>query len=85
MARLFNASTALELGIAQYRKDPHLFVRCSSHPTPLEDCVYSRNLRAETCVVDPFQIYRGTALQNWRPLPLLKEFNVSSTLSIQLA
>ena len=63
MARLFNASTAPKLGIAQYsRKNPHLFVRCSSHPTPLEDCVYSRDLRAETCVVDPFQIYRGTAL-----------------------
>ena len=64
VARLFSTSDALELGIAQYRKDPLLFVRCGPQTTPLEDCVFSQDLRAETCVVDPFHIYRGTVLES---------------------
>ena len=58
IARLFRARDALELGLAQYRKDPLLFVRTTDGITPLGDGVLTGELNSEKWVLDPALVYR---------------------------
>ena len=54
IARLFKASDALHLGIAEYRKDPNLFVCDGADQTLLKDGVRHR---WQHYVVDPDKVY----------------------------
>jgi aminoglycoside 3-N-acetyltransferase len=53
VARLFPARGALEVGVAEYRKDPQLFVKTGETVTPLRDGVMTEDLNNEKCVFDP--------------------------------
>ena len=58
VARLFSARDALDLGLAQYRKDRHLFLLTGARCTQLRDGVLTEELNSEKSVVDPARIYR---------------------------
>ena len=57
VARLFRAQDTLEVGLAQYRKDPLLFVMTGARCTPLRYGVLTEELHNEKSVLDPAQIY----------------------------
>ena len=57
VARVFRARDALEVGLAQYRKDPLLFVMTADRCTPLRDGVLTAELHNEKSVLDPALIY----------------------------
>ena len=57
VARVFRARDALEVGLAQYRKDPLLFVMTADRCTPLRDGVLTSELHNEKSVLDPALIY----------------------------
>ena len=59
VVRLFRARDALEVGLAQYRVDPLLFVLTGSRCTPLRDGVLTDELDNEKSVLDPAHIYRS--------------------------
>ena len=58
VVRLFRARDALEVGLAQYRKDPLLFVMTADRCTSLRDGVLTAELHNEKSVLDPALIYR---------------------------
>ncbi len=57
VARRFRARDALEVGLAEYRKDPLLFVITDDSLTQLRDGVLTEELHSEKSVIDPTQIY----------------------------
>ena len=57
VARLFPARRALEVGIAEYRRDPQLFVKTGGHVTPLHHGVMTEDLNNEKCVLDAAAIF----------------------------
>ena len=57
VVRLFRARDALEVGLAQYRVDPLLFVLTGSRCTPLRDGVLTDELDNEKSILDPAHIY----------------------------
>ena len=57
VARVFRARDVLEVGLAQYRKDPLLFVMTADRCTPLRDGVLTAELHNEKSVLDPALIY----------------------------
>lgn len=57
VARLFRASDALRVGVAEYRKDPLLFVITGGGYTPLQDGVLTGELYNEKSVLDPGLVY----------------------------
>ena len=57
VARVFRARDAFEVGLAQYRKDPLLFVMTADRCTPLRDGVLTAELHNEKSVLDPALIY----------------------------
>ena len=59
VARLFRARDAFELGLAQYRVDPSIFLRDGERCTPLPDGVLTAELDNEKSVIDPALMYRG--------------------------
>lgn len=59
VARLFRARDAFEVGLAQYRVDPSIFLRDGERCTPLPDGVLTDDLNNEKSVIDPAFIYRG--------------------------
>lgn len=59
VARLFRARDALELGLAQYRKDPLLFFKTGDDLTPLADGVLTREQDKVKWVADPALTYRS--------------------------
>ena len=58
IARLFKASDALHLGIAEYRKDAELFVKTGSDRTRLRDGIPHRQ---QQYVVDPDAVFKSPA------------------------
>lgn len=61
VARLFPARGALEVGIAEYRRDPQLFVKTGERVTPLRHGVMTGDLNNEKCVFDPAAIFSPRA------------------------
>ena len=59
VARLFRARDAFEVGLAQYRVDPDLFLMEGREYTPLRSGVLTEELHNEKWVLDPAEIYRG--------------------------
>ena len=59
VSRRFRARDALEVGLAEYRKDPNLFVKTGDGLTPLRDGVLTDELNNEKSVIDPAQVYEG--------------------------
>ena len=57
VARRFRARDTLEVGLAEYRKDPLLFVITDDSLTQLRDGVLTEELHSEKSVIDPTQIY----------------------------
>ncbi len=58
VARLFRARDVVEVGIAEYREDPLIFVRTGeTYPTPLQDGVMIGDLDDEKSVWDPKLVY----------------------------
>ena len=57
VARRFRARDALEVGLAEYRKDPLLLVKTSDGITKLRDGVLTEELHNEKSVIDPTKIY----------------------------
>ena len=57
VARRFRARDALEVGLAEYRKDPLLFVITGDGITQLQHGVLTEDLHNEKSVIDPTQIY----------------------------
>ncbi|MCZ6680603.1 MAG: AAC(3) family N-acetyltransferase [Candidatus Poribacteria bacterium] len=66
VARLFRARDALEVGLAEYRKDPFLFVMTEDSYTPLRDGVLTAELHNEKSVLSAAQIYRGEQERKYR-------------------
>ena len=58
VARCFRARDALDVGLAQYRKDALLFVKTGDSYTPLRDGVLAEELHNEKSVLDAGQVYR---------------------------
>ncbi len=58
VTRLFRARDALEVGLAQYRVDPLIFLMTGERPTPLPDGVLTDELNNEKSVLDPAHIYQ---------------------------
>ena len=58
VARLFHARDAYEVGLAQYRVDPLLFVKTGERCTPLQKGVLTSELDNEKSVLDPALIFR---------------------------
>jgi len=58
VARLFHTRDALEVGLAQYRVDPLLFLKTGEHCTPLREGVLTSELDNEKSVLDPALIFR---------------------------
>ncbi|MCY4083077.1 MAG: AAC(3) family N-acetyltransferase [Caldilineaceae bacterium] len=58
VARLFRARDAFEVGLAQYRIDPDLFLMAGRDYTPLGNGVLTEELHSEKWVLDPANIYR---------------------------
>ncbi len=59
VVRLFRARDAFEVGLAQYKVDPLLFVLTDSKCTPLRDGVLTDEQDNEKSVLDPAHIYRS--------------------------
>ena len=59
VARRFRARDALEVGLAEYRKDPLLFVRTGDGITKLRDGILTEELHNEKSVIDPARMYEG--------------------------
>ena len=57
VARRFQARDALEIGLAEYRKDPLLLVKTSDSITQLRDGALTEELNNEKSVIDPTKIY----------------------------
>ena len=57
VARLFRARDALEVGLAEYRKDPLLLVKAGDGITKLRDGALTEELHNEKSVIDPTKIY----------------------------
>ncbi len=57
VARRFRARNALEVGLAEYRKDPLLFVMTGNGLTQLQAGILTEELHNEKSVIDPTQIY----------------------------
>ena len=57
VARRFRARDALEVGIAEYRKDPLLFAITDGSITQLQDGALTEELHNEKSVIDPAKIY----------------------------
>ena len=57
VARRFRARDALEIGLAEYRKDPLLLVKTGDDITQLRDGVLTADLHNEKSVIDPTKIY----------------------------
>ena len=57
VARRFRARDALEVGLAEYRKDPFLLVKTGNSITQLRDGVLTEELHNEKSVINPTQIY----------------------------
>ena len=57
VARRFRARDALEIGLAEYRKDSLLFVMTGDSLTQLRDGVLTEELHNEKSVIDPARIY----------------------------
>lgn len=64
VARLFRARDALKVGLAEYRKDPLLFVMTGDRCTPLRDGVLTDELHNEKSVLDPARIYRRPQIRD---------------------
>jgi len=58
-ARLFRARDAFDVGMAQYRIDPDLFLMQGQEYTPLRSGVLTDELHNEKWVLDPAEIYRS--------------------------
>ena len=59
VARRFRARDALEVGLAEYRKDPLLLVKTGDGLTQLRHGVLTEELHSEKSVLDPTKIYEG--------------------------
>ena len=59
VARLFRARDAFEIGLAQYRIDPDIFLMKGQKYTRLRCGVLTEELHNEKWVLDPAQIYRS--------------------------
>jgi aminoglycoside 3-N-acetyltransferase len=59
VTRCFSVRAAMAVGLAQYRKDPLLFVKTGEHYQPLRDGVMTGELYQEKTVFDPALIYPG--------------------------
>ena len=59
VARRFRARDALEVGLAEYRKDPLLLVKTGDSLTQLRHGVLTEELHSEKSVLDPTKIYEG--------------------------
>ena len=57
VARRFRARDALEVGLAEYRKDPLLLVKTGDGITQLRDGALTKELNNEKSVIDPTKIY----------------------------
>ena len=57
VVRRFRARDALEVGLAEYRKDPLLLVKTSDDITQLRDGALTEELHNEKSVIDPAKIY----------------------------
>ena len=57
VARRFRARDALEVGLAEYRKDPLLLVKTGDGITQLRDGALTEELHNEKSVIDPAKIY----------------------------
>ena len=57
VARRFRARDALEVGLAEYRKDPLLLVKTDGSITQLRHGVLTEELHNEKSVIDPAKIY----------------------------
>lgn len=57
VARRFRARDALEVGLAEYRKDPLLLVKTGDGITQLRDGVLTEDLHNEKSVINPTKIY----------------------------
>ena len=57
MARRFRARDALDVGLAEYRKDPLLLVKTDGSITQLRDGALTEELNNEKSVIDPAKIY----------------------------
>ena len=57
VARRFRARDALEVGLAEYRKDPLLLVKTGDGITQLRDGALTQELNNEKSVIDPAKIY----------------------------
>ena len=57
VARRFRARDALEVGLAEYRKDPLLLVKTGDGITQLRDGALTEELNNEKSVIDPTKIY----------------------------
>ena len=58
VARRFRAQDALEVGLAEYRKDPSLLVITGDGITQLRDGILTEELHNEKSVIDPTKIYK---------------------------
>ena len=59
VARLFRARDAFDVGLAQHRIDPDLFLMQGQEYTPLQNGVLTDELHNEKWVLDPAEIYPG--------------------------
>ena len=59
VARRFRARDALEIGLAEYRKDPLLLVKTDDGITQLRHGALTEELHNEKSVIDPTKIYEG--------------------------
>ena len=62
VARVFRVRDALGVGIAEYRKDPLLFVKTGDHYTSLRDGVLTEEHENEKSVLDSTLIYRQNSM-----------------------
>ena len=58
MVRLYRARDAFDTGVAEYRKDPTLFIKTGDHSTQLADGVIVGEYNNEKSVVDPAASYK---------------------------
>jgi aminoglycoside 3-N-acetyltransferase len=59
VTRCFSVRKALAIGLAQYRKDPLLFVKTGADYQPLREGVTTGELYKEKTVFDPLRMYSG--------------------------
>ena len=59
VTRRFRARDALEVGLAEYRKNPFLLVMTGDGITQLRDGALTEELHNEKSVIDPAKIYEG--------------------------